>query len=68
MPKTASTAWLTDAFSSALDLGKSYMSNGHKVGDFVMSDTALGEGGYGKVFKGTNKITGEQVAIKVIDT
>ena len=44
--------WLSDAFASALDLGKAYMSSGPRLGEFALSETVLCEGGYGKVYKG----------------
>jgi len=34
----------------------------------IKTDKKCGEGGYGAVFKGTDKTTGEEVAVKVIDT
>ena len=68
MSSSKGSGWLSDAFATALDLGKTYLSSGPRLGEFALSDTVLGEGGYGKVYKGVNRTTGEQVAIKEIDT
>ena len=66
--KTTASGWLSDAFSQALDMGKAYISSTPRLGDFILSETVLGEGGYGKVYRGSHRTTGAPVAIKEIDT
>ena len=55
-------------FNSILDAGAAWIARRSplRLGDVSVSETVLGEGGYGRVLKGVDKTTGEEVAVKEI--
>lgn len=50
-----------------LEGSKSGLRESKSLGKFVISKKVLGQGGFGKVFRGRNKISGDYVAIKELN-
>jgi len=65
----ASSGWsLSSGFTNLVDqLAWIAGRNGKRLDDYNVSDTVLGEGGYGRVLRGYQRSSGQDVAVKEID-